>query len=99
MAVQTETGWIARVLQGRGKGELVYVLGESPDGRLLVANGRAISTEKPKKKNRKHLEAVCVSQEIQAAGERPSNRYVREQIRTAEKGIIEQEGLFCQRMM
>lgn len=97
MKHEIKRGAIAKVLCGRGEGRLVLVLREEPDGRLAVSDGKRIRVEMPKSKNRKHL-AFFSEVEINEA-DALSNRRVREMIRDARMGIIEQEGLFCQRMM
>ncbi len=94
MTLVLEKGCVARVLRGRGTGSTVLILGEDPEGNMLVANGRRMRVETPKRKNRKHLK-LLVKREAEDA---PSNRRVRQILAEAEKGIIEQEGLFCQRM-
>lgn len=97
MKQEIKRGVIAEVRCGRGKGRLVLVLREEPDRRLAVSDGKRIRVEMPKSKNRKHL-AFFSEVEIKE-GDVLSNRRVREIIRDARMGIIEQEGLFCQRMM
>lgn len=96
---ETEKGCIARVLRGRGEGRYVMILELCGDDRVAIADGRALRAEKPKIKNRKHLRVLTAPIALGEDGELPSNRRLRQMIREAEQGIIEQEGLLCQRMM
>ena len=72
-------------LTGKEVGQIALVLGSAEDEYALIANGRRIRWEKPKKKNQKHLELLGKA-ELQ---EQVSNRYLRKIVAQVEKGIIE----------
>lgn len=50
--------WVGAVVQskaGRDRYRLYIIIGETQDGRALIANGRLHTLESPKKKNLRHL--------------------------------------------
>ena len=59
-----ESGQVVKSLAGRDKGTLYLILGFKGN-RVLLANGRNHTVQKPKKKNIKHLQPYrCVIPEI-----------------------------------
>ena len=80
-----EKGSIVRILQGKQADKIALVLGGTEDGRALIANGRRLRAEAPKKKNVKHLEAIGKA-ELQ---DQVSNLSLRKIVAQTEKGIID----------
>ena len=54
------TGCFARSLAGHDKGKLYYILKEEADA-FLVCDGDIRPLEKPKKKNKKHVQVINVN--------------------------------------
>ena len=51
-------GKVVRALAGKDKGALFLVVGQTDDGRLLLANGKSRRVERPKKKKIKHVQMI-----------------------------------------
>ncbi|MBP5384941.1 MAG: KOW domain-containing RNA-binding protein [Lachnospiraceae bacterium] len=51
------TGYLARSLAGHDKGTL-YIIIEETDDHVMLADGRYKTLEKPKRKNRKHIQLI-----------------------------------------
>ena len=56
-------GMFARSLAGHDKGRLYLVL-ETGDGYVLLTDGRYHPFERPKKKNRIHVQPVCAAEAV-----------------------------------
>lgn len=52
-----ETGWLAKSLAGHDKGQLYVVVG-ADEKNLFLADGRIKTLQKPKQKNRRHVQLV-----------------------------------------
>ncbi len=76
-----ELGDIIVSCRGRDKGRLMFVLGKTLEGDLLLADGRLRRMENPKKKRSKHVAWAASPQgrvpEKLRAGERVSNAELR----------------------
>jgi len=60
-----ELGQAVRSLAGRDRGKTYLIIGFNADGRVLLADGRVRTVDKPKKKNIRHLQPYrCVLPEI-----------------------------------
>ncbi len=53
-------GQVVLSLAGRDKDRLMAVLGEAPDGGVLVADGKERPLQRPKRKNPRHLRPIGV---------------------------------------
>ncbi|MCL5935276.1 MAG: RNA-binding protein [Bacillota bacterium] len=60
---EVRPGQLVSSTQGRDAGRYYLVLGESEDGFVLVTDGEYRGTEKPKKKNPKHLKVWPLASE------------------------------------
>lgn len=85
-------GRLVRSMAGRDRDRVYYVLADSEDGFVWVADGRKRPVEAPKRKNVRHLQEVPISwKELQAVaadrlpapdGDRVRNEEVRTAINT-----------------
>ena len=98
MTQEIKPGDIVMITRGRGEGRAALVIGMTDTGRAHIADGRRIRVDKPKEKSCKHLRPIGRASEETGEWSQTSNRAVRSIIRRVACGIIEQEGLFCQRM-
>ena len=63
--MQLELGQVVRSLAGRDWGKNYLIIGFIVEGRVLLADGRVRTVDRPKKKNVKHLQPYrCVFPEI-----------------------------------
>lgn len=74
-------GDVVLSLRGRDEGRALFVVGVSPDGRLLVADGRVRRIESPKKKQTKHVKLLsspeCRVADKLRSGEKVTNGELR----------------------
>ena len=98
MTQEIKPGDIVMITKGRGEGRAALVIGMTDTGRARIADGRRIRVDRPKEKSCKHLRPMGPLSADAGDWSQTSNRAVRSIIRRVACGIIEQEGLFCQRM-
>jgi len=87
-------GQLVRSLAGRDKGNHYLVLRELDDKIVLLVNGRSRPVNRPKKKNRIHLQRYDRYVDLELEGHQPTDsqviRYVKSLVDLA--GDSEQEG-------
>lgn len=82
-------GQFARSIAGHDKGNLYIIIGEDKDS-LILSDGRLKKVEKPKKKNRKHIQIikkdcnVLVAEKI-ANGDKAVNEAIKRAIKLYEQ--------------
>lgn len=64
---EPEPGRLCRSLAGRDRGGCFIVVGTTPDGMVLIADGKTRRLSRPKKKKRKHLHMTPLVLEQAAA--------------------------------
>ena len=71
--MKTEVGGFAVPKAGHDRGKLYVIVGYE-EGKFLLADGRLKTLERPRKKQRKHLEFLCAEDDLKklfSEGERP----------------------------
>ena len=53
------TGRIVQALAGRDRGNFLFVVGQTQDGQLLLADGKRRKAAAPKRKKAGHVDMVC----------------------------------------
>ena len=82
-------GLFARSIAGHDKGKLYIIIGEDKDS-LILSDGRLKTVEKPKKKNRKHIQIIkkdcdlLVAKKI-ANGDKAVNEAIKRAIKLYER--------------
>jgi len=78
-------------LAGKDKGKIFLVI-KSDNDYVYIADGKRRKVDKPKRKNKKHVEFLTVPDFISIEeGRRLSDKYVRELIKEAKKCFCETE--------
>ncbi len=79
MADDLQVGSVVRSTAGRDKGHLFVVVGRQGT-KVLVADGRRRTVNRPKRKNLRHVEPVQISTSLEATGS-PSGMLTDENVR------------------